>query len=623
MNLIYPQPRNMYISEGEYPLPRKFVLLFEYGGIAEKYDMIQLFADRCKKLRYECYPLPDYAGDVNVDVKISKSSQLDGEHYTLQINELGVQIFYGTCEAAFRALTSLIQMIKNSEGKLPYCKIDDSPDIKNRGYLYDISRDRVPQLKEIFRVIDILADLKYNQLQLYLEQPAFEFAAYPQYAKDIEALTPGDVLQIDAYCKRRYIRLIPNQNSFGHIHLWMIKPQLAQLSALPDGYALNPLNEDCYCFLNKLYDSLLPCFQEDTFNVGCDEVSELDRDGSRTKEACQEAGGAEKIYLKHVLKVYDVLKQRGKKMMMWADIIVNHEDLLSELPKDIIPLIWGYAYDTDLAGKAKIVARAGFPFYICPGTSSWASPLSDLENARQNIKNAVDACLQYNAAGILLTDWGDVGSACFPVLSYQSIVWCAAISWCKKTNDVYENAGRYTDKEIFGAENESFSELIYQASGLLPKYCNCTDPIFSLLLEIDDFSDADRIPFEDFEKLLARSEQIVHKATRIRLHTENAARHIDEFCADMQIFDITLRLLQCKYRIRRGENLTLSDLSDIEQQIREAKVFYRRIWSENYKITGWYGLWWFIDRQINKFKRYLTKDDAYDILINDNKELGI
>lgn len=623
MTLIYPQPRSMQIKSGNYRLPDKFTLLFDYNGTDEKYDTVQLFSDRCAKLNYECYLLPDFAGEWDIDVSLRQNTALNGERYTLTVNAGGVQICYGTCEGAFRALTSLLQLIQNSAGSLPYCEIDDFPDIQNRGYLYDISRDRVPTLQEVFRIIDILADLKYNQLQLYLEQPAFEFAAYPEYTKDIEALTPAELLQIAAYCKKRYIRLIPNQNSFGHIHLWMIKPQLRRLSALPDGYALNPLNEDTYTFLDKLYDSLLPCFQDDTFNVGCDEVSELDREGSRTKAACDADGGTEKLYLQHVLRVHQMLARRGKKMMMWADIIVNHKNSLDRLPKDIIPMIWGYAYDSNLAGSAKLLSQAGFEFYICPGTSSWASPLSDLENARKNIQNAADACRQYGAAGILLTDWGDVGNACFPVVSYQSIVWCAAISWCAQTNSDYADSGAYTDRAIFGADRESLSQFIYKASALLPKRGNCTDPVVSLLLDIDDFSDTKEIPFERLDEIYAAADYAERDARRIPLTAPDARRHIDELCADIQIFRILLQLLKFKYLLARGDSVSLDDLAAVEQQIRDAKVFYRRVWSQNYRITGWYGLWWFVDRQINKFKRYLTNDPAYDILINDNKELGI
>lgn len=624
--LLYPQPRDFQIFDGYFELPCEFVFLFEYKGDAQKYDMIRLFCDRYRQT-YGCafYPVPDYAGKLDISVRMQSDSALQGEHYKFTIDERGVQLFYGTCAGAFRALTTFFQLLKTCNGRLPFCTVDDYPDIENRGYLYDISRDRVPKLQEIFRMIDILADLKYNELQLYLEQPAFEFAAYPQYAKDIEALTPDDLLQIVAYCKRRYIKVIPNQNSFGHIHLWMIKPELKHLSALPDGYAVNPLQEDTYQFLDNLYNSLLPCFDSDIFNVGCDEVSELNREGSHTKAVCEADGGPDKLYLKHVLRLHQMLADRHLTMMMWADIITNHPDLLSSLPKDIIPLVWGYEYDTDLHSQAKAVADAGFAFYVCPGTSSWASVLSDLENARKNIENAADACRQFGAKGILLTDWGDVGNACFPILSYQSIAWCAAQAWCGDANTNYQAAGEYIDNSVFQTQNVSFSKLIYKASTLIPKYCNCSDPVFSLLLDIDDYSVTERIPLDKIEQTFADIRNIEKQVRCIRMACSDAKQHIDEFCADVQAYEILLEMLEYKYELKLKGYLPDDEarLSALEQKIRDSKVFYRRVWANRWRITGWYGFWWFVDRQIHKFKRYLTNNSAYDILINDNKELGI
>ena len=39
----------------------------------------------------------------------------------------------------------------------------------NRGYMLDISRGRILDLSHIKTMVDILSDLKYNQLQLYIE----------------------------------------------------------------------------------------------------------------------------------------------------------------------------------------------------------------------------------------------------------------------------------------------------------------------------------------------------------------------------------------------------------------------------------------------------------------------
>jgi hypothetical protein len=53
--------------------------------------------------------------------------------------------------------------------RVPTLTITDWPVVQHRGYMKDISRCRVPKQSELFKMVDMLASLKYNQLQLYME----------------------------------------------------------------------------------------------------------------------------------------------------------------------------------------------------------------------------------------------------------------------------------------------------------------------------------------------------------------------------------------------------------------------------------------------------------------------
>ena len=48
-------------------------------------------------------------------------------------------------------------------------RILDYPDFPNRGFMLDVSRDKVPQLETLFWLVDLMASFKMNQLQLYME----------------------------------------------------------------------------------------------------------------------------------------------------------------------------------------------------------------------------------------------------------------------------------------------------------------------------------------------------------------------------------------------------------------------------------------------------------------------
>lgn len=48
-------------------------------------------------------------------------------------------------------------------------KITDWPDFANRGIMIDVSRDKVPTMETLYRMVDMLSSWKINQVQLYTE----------------------------------------------------------------------------------------------------------------------------------------------------------------------------------------------------------------------------------------------------------------------------------------------------------------------------------------------------------------------------------------------------------------------------------------------------------------------
>lgn len=85
--------------------------------------------------------------------------------------------------------------------------------------MLDISRDKVPTLETTFALVDRLASWKINQFQLYTEH-TFAYRHHEEVWAKASPFTGDDILALDAYCHERYIELVPNQNSFGHLHRW-------------------------------------------------------------------------------------------------------------------------------------------------------------------------------------------------------------------------------------------------------------------------------------------------------------------------------------------------------------------------------------------------------------------
>ena len=288
-----------------------------------------------------------------------------------------------------------------------------------RSYMLDISRDKVPSMGTLKQLVEILEKFNYNQLQLYTEH-TFAYSKHESVWKDASPMTAQEIRELDFFCAMHGIDLVPNQNSFGHLERWLVKPEYNHLAELPHGGAplpwggfkkdpttLCPTDPASLEFLAGLYDELLPNFESRLFNIGCDETFDLLGEG-RSAAAVKEKGEG-RVYLEFLLKVAELVRKRGKRPMFWGDVILRHPELVPELPKDLIALDWGYEGNHPFMDEAAKFAAAGLDFYVCPGTSSWNSLAGRVENMRENMIAAERAGHLHGAKGFMVTDWGDGG----------------------------------------------------------------------------------------------------------------------------------------------------------------------------------------------------------------------
>ncbi|MCK5861899.1 MAG: family 20 glycosylhydrolase [Candidatus Hydrogenedentes bacterium] len=346
----------------------------------------------------------------------------------------------------FYARQTLEQLKRQFAGtrKLPVVQIEDWPDFPNRGVMLDIARDKVPTLETLFGYVDLFASLKYNQLQLYMEH-TFAYPGHETVWKDASPMTAEEIQRLDAYCRERYIELVPNQNSFGHMHRWLQHDAYTDLGETPTSSDLCPTNPRSIALLNTMYDSLLPNFSSKQFNVGCDETFSMGKGGSK-KEVKRIGKG--RVYLNFLKQIYGLVQEHGKTMQFWGDIILKHPELVPELPDHIIAMEWGYEANHPFAKRGSKFAKSGIPFYVCPGTSSWNSLLGRTDNAIENLRLAAGNGIENGAIGYLVTDWGDNGHWQFAPISFVPFAWGAAVSWAYDANSNIDLA-RAADTHIF------------------------------------------------------------------------------------------------------------------------------------------------------------------------------
>ena len=388
------------------------------------------------------------AGD-SADLKIRRLPTLSpmladpsDEAYELRIDRTGIRIGAKEAVGVFRALTTLAQWLRlhpsdsHAKSRIHGTEIRDAPDFAHRGWLLDISRNRVPTASELRAAVDLAAELKLNQIQLYTEH-TFAYVGHEKVWQGWSPLTAEEVQDLADYAERRFVEWVPNQNAFGHLHRWLVHEPYRSLAESPGGinhpfsphrepFSLCPTDPGSLDLLRDLFGQLLPLASSSLFNANLDET--LDLGQGRSRELC-ETLGTERVYLDFVRQVHGLAAQHGKRMMMWGDIILKRPELIGELPEDVVMLEWGYEAGHPFDKDCARFADAGREFYVCPGTGGWSTFGGRVENTWANLVSAAVEGHRHGASGYLITDWGDHGHLQPPPVSYPGLTAGAALSW--------------------------------------------------------------------------------------------------------------------------------------------------------------------------------------------------
>ena len=322
--------------------------------------------------------------------------------------------------------------------------------------MLDVSRDKVPTMTTLTALVDRLASLKVNQVQLYSEH-TFAYRDHPEVHAAASPYDAAEIRELDAFCRARHVELVPNQNCLGHMNRWLAHDRYRPLAIAPDGFVdpfgiarppmtIEPANPGSLALVRELLAELLPLFSSRRVHVGLDEAWEL-------------PAGRMDDFLSWVTTLRALPELDEREMLMWGDMVSGQPDLVASLPQGVTVCEWGYDDWYPFDERCAVLAEAGVPFWVAPGTSSWMSILGRLTNARTTCRRAAAAALTHGGSGYLNTDWGDLGHLQQPVISEPGLAYGAAVSWCLATNGDLD-LGAALSTHVFGDSTGALADAV-------------------------------------------------------------------------------------------------------------------------------------------------------------------
>ncbi|KAF1298645.1 lacto-N-biosidase [Enterococcus sp. JM4C] len=282
-----------------------------------------------------------------------KNSDMSEEDFEICVMDEQVQIraialnglFYGWQEVK----------TKLDEKQLSNQLVSYSPSMKERSLMLDMGR-KFYSKEWIFSLIDHMCQLKLNTLQLHFsENEGFriESERYPEIVSD-EYLTKKEVREIIAYAKERFIQIIPELDTPGHLknflkHYpeWRLE-RVGEPNEFLDHRALDITNEEAVSAVYHLLTEYFELFEDSTyFHIGADEFIDFDafheyptlQEAARKKYG--DAATGIELYIDYTNQLIQKTNQAGFISRVWNDgFYRNNQSSLVTLSKEVQITYW-------------------------------------------------------------------------------------------------------------------------------------------------------------------------------------------------------------------------------------------------------------------------------------------
>ncbi len=535
--------------------------------------------------------------------RLTVSPNLNEEGYVLGVCANEIVVGGRSAAGVFYGMQTLKQLVRGTGAEIYVqgVRIVDWPQMRWRGVSDDISRGPVPTLEYIKRQLRVAASFKLNMHSFYMEH-TFKSSAHPLIAPEGGALTPEEIRELVAYARRYHIELVPEQQTFGHLHKALKLEKYNELAETPYGDVLSPQQEGSYKLVADWYRELDQLFPGKFFHIGADETFELGQGQSREAVAARGLGG---VYFEHLRRVEELLKPYNRRLMFWGDIALNHPELIKSVPREMIVMNWSYEARDSYMNRIQPFKDAGLEQFVCPGVQSWNQIFPNMNNAAVNIFNFVRDGQSAGALGMMNTQWDDDGESLFETAWY-AIVLGAAASWqdaAASRQDTQLNIADFDSKFDWAFFRRDGDELVkaVRSLGGVPALMTIgssddmfwRDPFTSSFQEervrpLSEKTRQMRLAVEAVEETLLRERASVRRnaemldAMRLAAqrfdHMGRRMRVIEQFSRDYWNAYLNLGDRRKVMRLRRYTGAVYNSFREMAEELSGLRALYREQW---------------------------------------------
>lgn len=353
------------------------------------------------------------------------------------------------------------------------------------GVMLDCSRNAVMKPQRLKFFIDLIKKMGYNTLMLYTED-TYEIADEPLFGYLRGRYSVEELKEIDGYCKKESIELIPCIQTLAHLNQIF---KFGHYSSVRDCMDVLLVDEEkTYALIEKMFQSLAQVFSSKRVHIGMDEAHWLGRGAHMDKYGYEPP---KDLLLRHLNKVVEIAEKYGFQPMLWSDMFlpVYNEVAISLADKAKVPeratlVYWNYYSEDENKYRADIEKHLQFEreVWFAGGAWKWHGFHAGNKISMERMRPALSVCNEKNIKNVFITLWGDDGNECpafavLPALLYAAEIYRGNSDIERIKAKFYDIAGEAWDDFIkLDMSLDTFSKGAIYANGSKPMLYS--DPFF-------------------------------------------------------------------------------------------------------------------------------------------------
>jgi len=300
-------------------------------------------------------------------------------------------------------------------------------------YMADASRDAVPSMNGLKKLIVTLASMGYDSLMLYTED-TYEIPEYRYFGHMRGRYTEEEIREADDYAFMFGIELIPCIQTLAHLGTAIRWPEINAFS--DTGEILLAGDDRTYEFVKAALEVWRRSVRSRRINLGMDEAHALGLGRYIAKNGYTKPSD---IMLAHLDRVAGVCKDVGFEPMIWSDMFFHMafngsyrvrsgeiaKEIMDKVPSNVSLVYWDY-YSIDRQIFDHMVEchqKFNNEVLFAGGAWKWSGFAPHNRFSLKSTKIQLDSCAEHGLKKVIVTGWGDNGGeasqfSTLPVLLY-------------------------------------------------------------------------------------------------------------------------------------------------------------------------------------------------------------